>query len=135
MSPNIQAVTLTLHVDTGAGAHPDELDRATRQLRDEIRELNVESVELVKHSTIPKGAKSAEAATVGALAVTTVPIVLPKLIECIQNWVTRREGRTIKIKTQVGERSLEVEYSPTAMSQAELKGLVNTLMRAIEKQH
>ncbi len=60
---------------------------------------------------------------------------IPKLIECIQNWVTRREGRTIKIKTQVGERSLEVEYSPTAMSQAELKGLVNTLMRAIEKQH
>ena len=37
------------------------------------------------------------------------------------------EGRRVRIKTQVGDRAVEVEYSPKAMSPAELQSLVDML--------
>jgi hypothetical protein len=43
----------------------------------------------------------------------------------------RGESRKIKIKTQVGDRSVEVEYSPQTTSPAELKNLVETLASAL----
>ncbi len=127
MSAGERIANLTLQIDVGQDADADELDRATRQLRDEIQELGVESAELAKTANAPAGTKSVEAVTLGALAISVLPTVLPKLIEFLQAWSMRREGRTVKIKTQVGDRAVEVEYSPKTMSQAELKSLVETL--------
>lgn len=123
---------LTLQiVEKGQSVDADELDHLTRQLRGELQELDVESVELVKGTSAPTGAKAVDPVTIGALAVAVLPTALPKLIEFLNNWLMRGENRTIKIKTQVGERSVEVQYSPKAMSQAELKSLVDTLTGAL----
>jgi hypothetical protein len=123
-------VSLTLHIDA-ADADAEELDRLTRHLRAEIRELDVESVEFIREDTLPQGAKSAEAVTLGALAVAVLPGVVPKLVELLQAWSMRSESRAVKIKTQVGDRSLDVEYSPATMSQAELRSLVDMLTGAL----
>src|SRR5262245_60155400 len=48
------------------------------------------------------------------------PPVAPKLIEFLQAWVMRGENRRVTIKAQTGGRSIEVEYSPKSLSQAEL---------------
>jgi hypothetical protein len=133
MSSAPRTARLTLHLDAGTEADAEELDRLTRQLRDEIRDLEVESVELVRGETPPGGAKSVNAVTLGALAVAIPPEVLPKLMELLQSWLLRGD-RTLKIKTQVGDRLLEVEYSPRTMSPAELKSLVDTLTEAIAEQ-
>ena len=131
MAPDMQPAHLTVQIEAGEDSDADELDRLTRQLRDEIQELEVESVELVKGSATLPGAKSAEAVTLGALAIAVLPAVVPKLVEFLQAWSTRGEGHTVKIKTQVGDRALEVEYSPKTMSPAELKNLVGTLTGAL----
>jgi hypothetical protein len=117
-------LTLFLQVEHN---DPEELDRLARQLRYEIEELNVGSVELLKEGNAPEGTKSIEAVTLGGLALTILPIIIPKFIEFLQQWSLRGEGRKVRIRTQIGDRSLEVEYSPSAMSQAELKKLVHTL--------
>ena len=133
MSANDELANLSLVVDLGQSANADELDRATRQLRDEIRDLDVESVELVKGVNPGAGAKSVEAITLGSLAVAVLPTLVPKLVEFLQSWALRGEGRKIKIKTQVGDRSVEVEYNPKTTSPAELKKLVETLTGALDK--
>ena len=129
-----KAARLTLLIDTGEEADADELGRLTRQLRAEIQEMEVESVELVSDETLPEGAKSAEAVTLGALAVAVLPEAIPKLIDYLKSWVTRRDDRTIKIKTQVGDRSLEVECSPKTMPPDELKSLVDTLTESLTRE-
>ena len=43
----------------------------------------------------------------------------------------RGQNRTVKIKTQVGGRVLEVEYNPKTMSRAELKELADSLIESL----
>jgi hypothetical protein len=61
------------------------------------------------------------------LAVAVLPTVVPRLIEFLQAWSMRGEGRTVKIKVQTGDRSVEVEYDLKVMSTAQLKSLVDML--------
>jgi hypothetical protein len=131
MRANIQPA-LILHIGAGEDADSGELDLLTRQLRIELLELQVESVDLVTSGKAPGGAKSAEAATLGALAVVVLPAVLPRLVEFLQGWTLRAEGRTVKIKTQVADRSIEVEFSPRTSSAKEMIRLVRTLTAALE---
>jgi hypothetical protein len=118
---------LILNLDLGEEAADDELDEVTRQLRSELMELDVDRVEFVKSGELPEGAKSAEAATLGSLAVTLLPTFIPKLVEYLQSWSLRAENRKVSVKTQIGDRSIELEYNPAAMSQDELQRLVQTL--------
>lgn len=126
-------INVTLQISLGEDAYADELDQLTRSLRDEIEDLGVESVTLVKDDTKPQGTKAADAFTLGALAVAVLPAVIPKLVGFLQSWSMRGENRVVKIKTQVGDRSLEVEYSPKSMSSDELKHLVDRLTGTVEK--
>jgi hypothetical protein len=128
---DVKAANLTLQINAGENADADELDRLTRQLLTEIKELEVESVELAKDETAPAGTKSIDAVTLGALAVAVLPTVVPKLIDLLQSWLMRGEGRAVKIKTQVGDRSVELEYSPKTVSPDELKSLVDKLSEAL----
>jgi len=120
-------MNLTIHIDAGHEALPDDLDARTRTLRDELDELDLQSLTLARSpGAAPAGTKSAEAITLGALAITVLPSVLPRLMEFIQAWSLRGQGRSVKIKANIGERSIEVEYSP-GTSEAALKDLIETL--------
>ena len=132
MSPDTNAARLILSIDAGEDAAAEELDRLTRQLRDEIQELEVESVELVQGEA-PEVTKSAEAVTLGALALAVMPAAVPQIIEFLKSWSMRGESRTVKVKAQVGDRSLDIEYNPATMSQTELKSLVDTLTETLTK--
>ncbi len=110
---------------------PERLDLLTRQLRGELLDLEVESADFIQKDQLPEGVKAVDAVTLGALAVAVLPSFLPKLVDYLQSWTLRGEGRKVKVKSQVGDRSIELEYSPEAMSQQELKTLVETLTNAL----
>lgn len=131
LSEEEKTVNLVLQIDAGEDADSDELDRQARMLLREIRDLDIESVELAGIETVPIGAKSAEAVTLGMLAVAVLPTVIPELVKFLQAWSIREENRTVKIKTQVGDRSLEVEYDTKAISEAEIKNLIDTLNKTL----
>jgi hypothetical protein len=103
------------------------LDFVTRQLRSELLDLQVESVDLIATQDVPRGAKSADVITLGTMAITVLPIFIPKIIEFLQSWVTRNDGKTVKVKSQAGDRSIEIEFSQKAISQQDLKTLLDTL--------
>ena len=92
-------------------ASPEELDALTRQLLSELRDLDVESVELAKSEPAPEGTKAVDPVTIGAIAITVLPTLLPKVVEFIQAWALRGQGRTIKFKGKVAGQAVEFEGS------------------------
>ena len=127
MSAETKVAYLTIQVGADEDADADEIDRLARDLLSEINDMEVESAELLRKGEAPTGTKSAEAVTIGALAIAVLPAIVPKLVEFLQAWSLRGRNRTVKIKTQRGDRSLEVEFTPASMSPEELKSLVDTL--------
>jgi hypothetical protein len=87
----------------------EELDALARQLAGELSELDIESVELARAGAAPEGTKSAEAITLGAVAVAVLPALLPKMVEFCQAWALRGQGRTVKFKGNVGGQDIEFE--------------------------
>lgn len=88
-------------------ATDEELDRMTRQLLSELRELDVESVKLAKGELAPDGSKG-DPITIGAIAMEVLPVAIPSVIALVQAWMTRAQGRTVKFKS----KGIEFEGSP-----------------------
>jgi hypothetical protein len=88
-------------------ATDDEIDRMTRQLLSELKDLEVESVELVKGGPAPIGSKG-DAITMGAIVMQLLPAVLPSVLGLVQSWVGRGQGRVVKFKGM----GVEFEGSP-----------------------
>jgi len=125
---------IELRIDSRAVLAPDELDRITRQLRSDLSELQVESVEFHRDGNLPSGAKGAEAAlALGSLAVAVLPTAIPKLIEFLRDWLLRGENRTLKLKLQVGGNSAEIECNPSAVAVNDIELLVGKLTGVLGK--
>lgn len=120
---------ILLLIGDQANEREEDRDRDTRRLLQEINEgmPELSSVELVTAGVAPAGAKSAEVVTIGALAVSMLPTLAPKLVEFLQAWKLRGQGRTVKVRLQEQDRQVEVEYDPSTMSSAELTQLVENL--------
>lgn len=87
----------------------EELEKSTHQLRDELLDLNLESVDLVKKGVAPEGSKAGEEiVSWGSLIVGLAASggVLPNLVGTVQSWLSRRENQ--KITMQIGGDKLEV---------------------------
>ena len=102
--------TIELNIEIKITDAPeDDVDQMTRQLLSELRETEVESAELVRSDAAPPGAKSADPVTIGAIAVAVLPNLLPKLVDTVQAWATRGQGRTVKFKGKIGGQVVEFE--------------------------
>lgn len=133
MSSESNLIQLTLLIDAGADAHAEELDRLTRQLRDEILEIEVESVELVKGPQAPEGTKSVDPVILGTLIVAVGPTVLTKFLEFLHAWEMRREDHTVKLKIQTADGAMVEVEVPETMSPAEIKERINLLNETLQK--
>src|SRR5262245_45185673 len=97
----------------------EDIDWMTRQLLFELRELDIESVELTKGESAPAGTKG-DPFTIGSIAIQVLPAVLPSIIGLVQAWASRGQGRTVKFKG----KGIEFEGSPE-----EFQKLMETLSK------
>jgi hypothetical protein len=124
-----ETIELILEVGAGVGAEAEDLDRLTRQLRGEILDLSeIESVGLVKGGRARQGTKLGDPVTLGALAVAVLPKFLPKLVDFVQAWIMRGQGRTVKFKGKIAGNNIEFEGTA-----AECKDLLATLQKSPRK--
>ena len=87
-----------LNIEISASdATAEDIDWMTRQLLSELRELDVESVELTKGGAAPAGAKG-DPISIGSIALELLPSVLPSVVGLVQAWMSRGQGRTVKFK-------------------------------------
>ena len=101
----------------------EDIDWMTRQLLSELRELDIELVELTKGGTAPAGTKG-DPLTIGSIAIQVLPAVLPSIIGLVQAWASRGQGRTVKFKA----KGIEFEGSPE-----EFQKLLETLEKGKRK--
>ncbi len=117
-----------LHIEVSASdATKEDIDGITRQLLSELREIDVESAELVKDRPAPKGSKG-DPITIGSIVISTLPAVLPAVVALAQAWTARGQGRTVKFKGKVGKQMVEFEGTPE-----ELQKLLETLEKGKKK--
>lgn len=126
-----KSAKLELSVQGEPGADADQVDRETRQLRVELRELDLGSVEMGT-AEAPSGAKTGEGFALGSLLMEVLPSSISPLIEFLRSWALRRKGRAVKVKTVIGDRSVEIEFDPATVSSAEIKSLVSSIIKKLE---
>jgi hypothetical protein len=131
MAPDPDKVALLVVVEAAPGVEADDLDEAARSLLAEVRELEIESAEMAPGDAAPAGAKSAGAFSAGALLLTCLPAAIPKLLDYLQRWKTRRPDHLVKIRTQAGDRTVEIEFAPGSISLEQMKGYVDLLTEKV----
>ena len=115
------------------GGDVAELNDLTRQLIDEVGELNVDSVEQVSAGVAPEGTKALDLIAIGQMAVTLAPTVVPPLFDLLKSWVERKPSTPVKIRVKIGKRTAQIEYDPTKTSPKELEALIQALNKAVKK--
>ena len=120
-------INVVLRTDVPDPATEEDRDAMARQLLQEIREDLPEfsSVNLVAVDEAQAGAKSGELVTIGAVAVSILPALVPQLVEFVRAWSLRGRGRPVRMKFDAD--GVEVELDPASLSSAEIAALVERL--------
>lgn len=100
--------TIEVEIEVNLTNSTDEdLDRMTRNLLTELREIDLVSADLSSSGTAPSGTKG-DPVSIGMLALEILPAAAPALVTLVQAWVMRGQGRTVKFKG----KGFEFEGSP-----------------------
>lgn len=112
--------TLGIEVDLGPEADAEQVAQATLQLRRELLDLDVDSVELPAGGQPPPGSRGVELAALGALLVgISQSQLLGPVVAAIRSWLGSSPQRSIKLELE-GD-TLEL----TGISSAEQRHLVD----------
>jgi hypothetical protein len=114
---------LTLQVG-GEGADPQELDELTAGLRQELLDLDVDAVDLMRTDGSLPRAKGAGHAALGALVVTlATPGLLASVVAAVRAWLDGRGQGAVKI--EVDGDVLEI----TGLSSGQQQQLIDGWLR------
>ena len=130
MSEYPAELIIELSLEDGSDSDLDEL---SRQLRAEVEELNIDSIEQVSAGAAPTGTKAADFAAIGQMAITLAPTIIPPLFGLLKSWVERKPSTPVKIKVKVGRRTAQIEYDPTKTSAEDLETLIRALNKSTKK--
>jgi hypothetical protein len=113
-------VELTVVLEPDPGTDPEDRERLGRQLRNELRALDVDEVSPVAGSAPPEGAKSGAAVSLAEWLVTLSSGggVFVTVIATIKDWLSRRGGAH-KVTVTIDGDTLELS-SATPVERAEL---------------
>jgi len=119
-------VDLLVAVAPEPGADAEETERLARQLRNELRSLDVDEVVAVPGGEAPPGSKGVDAASITQLLVTLSASggVIATVVATVRDWLGRRSGGSAVTLTIDGD-TLELS-SATAAEKAEL---IDTFVR------
>lgn len=120
---------LVLVVEPEAGVEQDELDRLVRQLRAEIKNLDVEAVASMAWEYAPMGAKGVDPSYLSALLITLSATggVFAVLIETARDWLRQRAAAR-RISVTIDGDTIVLEKGSTQ----ERNALIDAYMRRHE---
>ncbi|MEK7324289.1 MAG: hypothetical protein AAB217_03405 [Chloroflexota bacterium] len=111
----------------------EQLDRLTRQFRNEARELDIESAEFVPAGPAPEGTMGLDPIVLGAIAVTVGPTVLTKFLEFLHAWSMRHQSQTVEVEIQNEEGAAVKVKVPVTMSKVEAKEWIEMVSQSLPK--
>jgi len=84
------ADALRIRLDVSADVDDDVLARMTGDLRDELLDLDVDSVDRPSDGPAPDGTKAGEVLTAGALLLAVAPSVVEGVMAVLASWLSRQ---------------------------------------------
>lgn len=86
-------------LDAGADRDADELSELTQRLREELLQLDVDSVAVAGAGEEPAGAKGAELLALGGLVLRFAldPELLKAVVSTTVAWLGRQDARSVKV--------------------------------------
>jgi hypothetical protein len=115
---------LGIQVQGEPDADPEEVAEATLQLRRELLDLDVGTVEAPRAGEAPPGTRGVEVAALGGLVVSMAkPEFLGTVIAAVRSWLSRSQRRSIKLA--LGDDVLEL----TGVSSDEQRRLADEWLR------
>lgn len=115
---------LGISLTGGPDADDEAVAEATRQLRRELLELDVESVDVPRSQDPPPGSRAVDVAALGALIVTFAQSgLLTSVVDTARSWLGRSRQGTIKL--ELGGDVLEL----TGVSSEEQRRLTDEWLR------
>jgi hypothetical protein len=119
-------VNVLVALEPETGVEPEDAERLGRQLRDELRALDVEDVTAVAGGPPPAGAKGGVAGSLTELLVTLSGGggVIVTVLATLKDWLSRRTGGH-KITVTIDGDTLEL----SSATPAEREELVETFVR------
>ena len=135
--PTESLLSLSIQLLNDDQTSPEDLDQMARLLRDEIEEhRGIDNVRLQSaNNQPPAGTKAgAEVFTIGALLLAILPDTLPAIIGFFQEWTLRPGNQPVKIKAQIADRIIEVEFDPRVTSRDEIASLAREFQSLVEAQ-
>ncbi|MBV9139523.1 MAG: hypothetical protein JO115_01120 [Pseudonocardiales bacterium] len=120
---------LVLVVDSETDVDPDVLDRSVRQLRAELKDLDVESIVPLAAEKAPPDAKGVDPSSLGGLLITLPATggVVTVLIETVRDWLARHAAAR-RISVTIDGDTIVLETS----SAQERTALVDAYLRRHE---
>lgn len=118
-----QPAQLILHVDAGAASEVEDQAQLAQRLRQDIRELDVDSVDWVRAGEAPAGSKG-DAATLSSLAITLAPTVITPLMGMLSSWLSRHERATVTVES--GGQKLTLTGSPSAQQRELVEAFIKS---------
>jgi hypothetical protein len=118
---------LGIQVAVESGADAEEVAEATLQLRRELLDLDVESVEIPRAGDPPPGSRAVDLAALGTLVVTVAQSqLLGSVVAAVGSWLAGSRQRSIKL--ELGGDVLEL----TGVSSGEQRRLTDEWLRRHE---
>ena len=129
MSTEIQTVTLT--VSLGDDALPEEVNRATTQLYQELLISEADLVEKLPGDRLEAGAKG-DPITLGVIVLALSVAATPGIVEMVKSWLARRHLDTVTVKIKLGDDEIEFP-APASASPDELETLTDRFVALLKK--
>lgn len=122
-----QTTQLVLDIDAGPETDLEQLADLTLQLREELWELDLHTVDLVRTGEMPERAKVGDPIAWGDLMVTLVTsgAALVTLINTLKVWLTPHQRRDFSVTIEIDGDRLEV----TGISSEEQQYLIDAWLR------
>jgi hypothetical protein len=84
------------------GLDPDagdvvELDAQTTRLRNELLQLDVDSVDRPTAGSAPEGTRAVDVAALGTLLIAAAPELITQVVRSISDWFTRSHSHSVKL--------------------------------------
>jgi hypothetical protein len=115
-------VELRVEIGLDTDADAAELDAETLQLRGELLELDIDSVERPSAGLAPEGARAVDAVELGTLLVQLTTGLIAPVVHSIMAWMTRRHTRSVKLT--VDSDSIELSNASASEQQQMLEAFL-----------
>ncbi len=103
-----EPIALTLQIGLGDNVDEDRLSQASFLLMKRLKSEELVESAGPAQGEVAEGAKG-DPVTLGTLAITVLPVLLPKLVEFLVEWVKGKSGRSIKFHGVVNGQTIDFE--------------------------